>query len=80
MFSNPSWNFILPLVISGLHVIAKNQANLLERPWERATMSEERLCDLVMLHVHRDMNVSRENILRRFDETGHRKIGTLHFE
>jgi hypothetical protein len=26
------------------------------------------------------MNVSRENILRRFDETGHRKIGTLHFE
>jgi hypothetical protein len=29
-----------------------------------------------MLHVHRDMNVSRENILRRFDETGHRKIGT----
>jgi hypothetical protein len=43
-------------------------------------MGEERLCGLVMLHVHRDMNVSRENILRRFDETGHKKIGTLHFE
>ena len=43
-------------------------------------MSEERLCDLVMLHVHRDMNVNRETILRRFDETGHREIGTLHFE
>jgi hypothetical protein len=26
MFSNPSWNFILHLVISGLHV-AKNQVN-----------------------------------------------------
>jgi hypothetical protein len=50
------------------------------KTWERATMGEERLCGLVMLHVHRDMNVSRENILRRFDETGHKKIGTLHFE
>ena len=43
-------------------------------------MGEERLCGLVIFHVHRDMNVSRENILRRFDETGYRKIGTLHFE
>ena len=50
------------------------------KSWVKATMGEERLCGLVMLHVHRDMNVSRENILRRFDETGHRKIGTLHFE
>jgi hypothetical protein len=38
------------------------------------------LCGLAMLHVHRDMNVSRENLLRRFDETGHRKVGTLQFE
>jgi hypothetical protein len=43
-------------------------------------MGEERLCGLAMLHVHRDMNVRRENILRRYDETGHRKIGTLQFE
>ena len=50
------------------------------KTWERAIMGEERLCGLVILHVHRDMNVSRENILRRFDETGYRKIGTLHFE
>ena len=48
------------------------------RTWERAAMGEERLCGLAMLHVHRDMNVSRENILRRIDETGHRKIGTFH--
>jgi hypothetical protein len=47
---------------------------------ERATMGEERLCGLAMLHVDRDMHVSRGNILRRFDETGHRKIGTLQFE
>ena len=25
------------------------------KPWERATMGEERMCGLVMLHVHRDM-------------------------
>jgi len=37
-------------------------------------MGEERLCGLAMLHVHRDMNVSTENILRLFDETGHRTI------
>ena len=45
--------------------------------WERAiysTMGEERLCGLAMLHVHRDMNVSRETILRRFDKTGHTKL------
>jgi len=35
------------------------------------------LCGLAMLHVQKDMNVSRENIIRRFDETGNRKIGTL---
>jgi hypothetical protein len=36
-------------------------------------MGEERLCGLAMLHCSqiRDMNVSR-----RFDETGHRNIGT----
>jgi hypothetical protein len=43
-------------------------------------MGEERLCGLAMLYVHSGINVSRENILRRFDETGHRKIGTLQFE
>ena len=49
------------------------------KTWERATMGEERLCGLLMFHVHRDMNVSRENILRRFDEKGHRIIGTLQY-
>lgn len=48
--------------------------------WERATISEERLCILAMFHIHREMNVSGENTLRRFDETGHRTIGKLQFE
>jgi hypothetical protein len=48
--------------------------------WGRATMDEKRLCGLAMLHILRDFNVSRENILRRFDEAGHKKIGTLQFE
>jgi hypothetical protein len=43
-------------------------------------MGEERLCAFAMLHVPRDMNVSREIILIRLDETGHMKIGTLQFE
>jgi hypothetical protein len=43
-------------------------------------MGEKRLCGLAMLHILRDFNVSRENILRRFDEAGHMKIGTLQFE
>jgi hypothetical protein len=30
-----------------------------------------RLCGLAMPHDHRDLNVSRVNILRRIDETGH---------
>ena len=37
-------------------------------------MGEESLCCLAMLHLHRDMNMSRGNILRQFDETGHGKL------
>ena len=43
-------------------------------------MGEEKLCGLDMLNILRDMNVSRENILRRFDETGYGKIEALQFE
>ena len=74
--------FIIMLTFPVTNVCCERSLSSLRRlkTWEKATMGEERLCGLVMLHVHRDMNVSRENILRRFDETGHRKIGTLHFE
>lgn len=50
------------------------------KTWERACMSGERLCGLAMLHVHREKDVQRSNVLKRFDETGHRKIGKLQFE
>ncbi|VDH89360.1 Hypothetical predicted protein [Mytilus galloprovincialis] len=50
------------------------------KTWERSTMSEERLCGLAMLHTHRDKDVSREDILLRFDRTGHRRIGKLTFD
>jgi hypothetical protein len=37
-------------------------------------MTGERLCGLAMLQSHRNMAVNRENILRRYDASGHRKI------
>ena len=62
--------------------VVKDHSHLFvdSKTWERATMGEERLCAFAMLHVPRDMNVSREIILIRLDETGHMKIGTLQFE
>ncbi len=32
---------------------------------------------LALLYIHRDVAVSRENVLRRFDCTGHRRLGQL---
>jgi len=50
------------------------------KTWERASMGEEKLCGLAMVRVPRDMNMSRKNLLRRFDETEYRKVGTVQFE
>ena len=74
--------FLILLTLPVTSVYCEKSFSYIRRhkTWERATMGEERLCGLAMLHVHRDMNVRRENILRRYDETGHRKIGTLQFE
>lgn len=47
------------------------------KDWSRANMTEERLCGLALLYTHRDMDVSRENVLKRFDASGHRRIGSL---
>jgi hypothetical protein len=41
----------------------------------RSTITGERLCGLAILHSPRFMAVIRENILRRYDASGHRKIG-----
>ena len=37
-------------------------------------MTGERLCGLTMLHVHRCPDIVRENILRKYDATEHRKM------
>ena len=47
------------------------------KDWSRSTMTENRLCGLAMLYAHRDIQVDRENVLKRFDSTGHRRIGRL---
>ena len=40
------------------------------KDWNWSTMGENRLTGLALLMVHRDMDVSRKNILKRFDSTG----------
>ena len=37
-------------------------------------MGENRLTDLVLLMVHHDIDVSTENIFKRFDSTGNRHL------
>ena len=46
--------------------------------WSRTTMGENRLNGLALMFVHKDMKISRENVLQRFDSTRHRRIGQLH--
>ena len=74
--------FIMLLILPVTSVCSAKSFSSLRRlkMWGRTTMGEKRLCGLAMLHILRDFNVSRENILRRFDETGYGKIGTLQFE
>ena len=51
------------------------------KTWERSTMGQERLCGLALLHIHKDKVDSTEGfnecVLKRWDATGHRKIGKL---
>ncbi|VDI27878.1 Hypothetical predicted protein [Mytilus galloprovincialis] len=74
--------FVLLLTMPVTSVCCERSFSGLSRlkTWERSTMSEERLCGLAMLHTHRDKDVSREDILLRFDRTGHRRIGKLTFD
>jgi len=73
--------FIILLTLPVTNVCCERSFSSLRRlkTWEKATMGEDKLCSLAMLHIHRDLNVSRENTLRRFNETGHRTIGRLQF-
>jgi hypothetical protein len=47
------------------------------KTWGRATITEYRLCELVMLHVHRNDTVGQVNaevVLKRWDLGGNRTI------
>ncbi|CAG2185178.1 unnamed protein product [Mytilus edulis] len=47
------------------------------KTWNRSTMTENRLCGLAMLHIHRSDNVGNIEgieVLKRWDSSGHRKI------
>ncbi|XP_071153551.1 52 kDa repressor of the inhibitor of the protein kinase-like [Mytilus edulis] len=74
--------FVLLLTMPVTSVCCKRSFSGLRRlkTWKRSTMGEERLCGLAMLHTHRDKDVSRDDILLRFDRTGHRWIGKLTFD
>jgi hypothetical protein len=58
--------FIILLTFPVTNVCCERSFSSLRRlkTWEKATMGEERLCSLAMLHIHKDMNVSRENTLK----------------
>ena len=43
-------------------------------------MTGERVRGLAMPHSHRNMSVNRENILRRYDAYGNRKLGRFFME
>ena len=52
-------------------------AHRLFNTWCRATLTEDRLCVLAMLHVHRNDTIGQvklEAILKRRDSSGNRKI------
>ncbi len=47
------------------------------KDWSRSTMAENRLNGLALMYVHRDLEVNPDSVLKRFDSTGHRRIGHL---
>ncbi|KAM3843293.1 52 kDa repressor of the inhibitor of the protein kinase-like [Diretmus argenteus] len=44
------------------------------KTWLRASMSDNRLSGLALMHVHPKVRVDRERVLRRWDASGHRRI------
>jgi hypothetical protein len=77
LYPNIHTIFKLLIVLPATSVCCKRSFSALRRPKTRvrSTMTGERLCALAMLHSHRNMAVKREYILRRYDASGHRKIG-----
>jgi hypothetical protein len=73
--------FILLIFLPVTSVCCARSFSALRRhkTWVRSTMTGERLCGLAMLHSHRSMAVNRGKILRRYDASGHRKIGRFFY-
>ena len=44
------------------------------KDWSRSTMIEDRLTGLALLYIHRDKEISKANILQRFDCIGNHRI------
>lgn len=44
------------------------------KTWLRASMSDERLTGLALMHVHWKVKIDRERVLRLWDASGHRRI------
>lgn len=44
------------------------------KTWLRASMSDERLSGLALMHVHWKVKIDRERVLRWWDASGHRRI------
>ena len=77
LYPNIHTIFKLLIVLPVTSVCCEHSFSALGRlkTWVRSTMAGERVCGLAMLHSHRNMAVNWENILRRYDASGHRKIG-----
>ncbi len=68
---------ILTLPVGSVPCERSSSAMRRLKDWSRSTMTESRLNGLALLYTHRGMEVNYENVLRRFDATGHRRIGSL---
>lgn len=44
------------------------------KTWLRASMSDDRLSGLALMHVHNNIKINKESVLRRWDASGHRRI------
>jgi hypothetical protein len=77
IYPNIQTIFKLLIVLPVTYVCCERSFSALSilKTWVRSTMTGERLCGLAMLHSHRNITVNRENILRRYNASGHRKIG-----
>ena len=75
LYPNVHVIFKAPNIISRFLYICERSFSALRRfrTWHRATMTEDRLCGLAMIHVHRNDTVGQvipEAVLKRWDSCG----------